>query len=87
MFPVRLGIVGQLCVPFVCRSSSGSSGDGDKTSPLTVGKAITRRFRAKDVCLVCAERAETSTLDCKHRHNPAHTHDVQKHQQELNTEV
>jgi hypothetical protein len=38
MFPVRLGIVGQLCVPFVCRSSSGSMGDGDRTSRLTVGQ-------------------------------------------------
>ena len=37
MFPVRLGGVGQLCVPFVCRSSSGSMGDGDRTSRLTVG--------------------------------------------------
>jgi hypothetical protein len=37
MFPVRLGIVGQLCVLFVCRSSSGSTGDGDRTSRLTVG--------------------------------------------------
>jgi len=37
MFPLRLGIVRQLCVPFVCRSSSGSMGDGDRTSRLTVG--------------------------------------------------
>ena len=35
--PVRLGIVGQRCVRFVCRSSSGSMGDGDRTSRLTVG--------------------------------------------------
>jgi hypothetical protein len=39
MFPVRLGIVGQLCVPFVCRSSSGSTGDSDRTSRLTVGQS------------------------------------------------
>jgi len=38
MFPVRLGIVGQLCVPFVCRSSSRSMGDGDRTNRLTVGQ-------------------------------------------------
>ena len=38
MFPVRLGIVRQLCVPFVCRSSSDSIGDGDRTSRLTVGQ-------------------------------------------------
>ena len=40
-FPVRLGIVGQLCVPFVCRSSSGSTGNGDRTSRLTVGQGGT----------------------------------------------
>ncbi len=45
MFPVRLGIVGQLCVPFVCRSSSGSMGDGDRTSRLTVGQPFATFLR------------------------------------------
>jgi hypothetical protein len=56
MFPVRLGIAGQLCVPFVCRSSSGSAGDGDRRSRLTVGHqealsllALMRLLRAKCV--------------------------------------
>ena len=45
MFPVRLGIVRQLCVPFVCRSSSGSMGDGDRTSRLTVGQLQSGSFQ------------------------------------------
>ena len=40
MFPVRLGIVRQLRVPFVCRTSSGSMGASDRTSRLTVGKPL-----------------------------------------------
>jgi hypothetical protein len=40
MFPARLGIVRQLCVPFVCRSSPGSMGDGDRMSRLTVGQSL-----------------------------------------------
>src|SRR5580692_10429938 len=38
MFPVRLGIVRQLRVPFVCRTSSGSMGASDRTSRLTVAQ-------------------------------------------------
>jgi hypothetical protein len=46
MFPVRLGILEQLCAPFVCRSSSGGMGDGDTTSRLTVGPSETSAFAA-----------------------------------------
>ena len=65
MFPVRLGIVGQLCVPFVYRSSSGSSGDSDRTSRLTVGHPTSGRdfFSTHfDINYLPENQARTETL-------------------------
>ena len=36
MFPVPTGIVGQLCVPFVCRSSPAIRATGDALSLIPV---------------------------------------------------
>jgi len=52
MFPVRLDIVGQLCVPLVCWSSSGGTGDGDRTSRLqSVSQGRSLRTHLKLVCV------------------------------------